>query len=147
MGVVVAAVFFFRIGGQAGVILFPDAALFDFVPDGHQGGAKARAEARFKRISAAYQALSAPGGGERRARASGGEGRGGGAEDFARRARAANARRGGETPGGYGYEYRRDFTREDAERVFREMFGNDSSSFTKRMHIRSIRFFFCWAKP
>jgi curved DNA-binding protein CbpA len=107
-------------------------------PDRHQGDAKARAEARFKRISAAYQALSAPGGGERRARASGGGGRGGGAEDFARRARAANARRGGETPGGYGYEYRRDFTREDAERVFREMFGNDSSSFIRELE-RAMR--------
>ena len=32
-------------------------------PDRHQGDAKARAEARFKRISAAYQALSAPRGG------------------------------------------------------------------------------------
>lgn len=36
----------------------------------------------------------------------GGGGCGGGVEDFVRRARAANARRGGETSGGYGYEYR-----------------------------------------
>lgn len=108
-------------------------------PDRHRDDAKATAEARFKRVSAAYQALSAPNGERRYADARGGGASGReAAEDFARRARAANASRGGETPGGYRYEYRRDFTREDAERVFREMFGNDSSSFVRELE-RAMR--------
>ena len=110
-------------------------------PDRHPDGAeKTAAEARFKKISAAYQELSAPGGRQRASSASsrastggaarGGYGYGGGggaAEDFARRA-----------GGAYRYEYRKDFTREDAERVFREMFGNDSSSFIRDIE-RALR--------
>jgi len=109
-------------------------------PDRHPDGAeKTAAEARFKKISAAYQELSAPGGRQRASSASsrastGGAARGGygysgggAAEDFARRA-----------GGAYTYEYRKDFTREDAERVFREMFGNDSSSFIREIE-RALR--------
>lgn len=109
-------------------------------PDRAADGEKAAAEARFKKISAAYARLSAPGGRESaRAGASGGFDRGA-AEEFARRARAANAANASASgrTGGYTYEYRRDFTREDAERVFREMFGSDSSSFMREVE-RAMR--------
>jgi len=105
-------------------------------PDRHQGAEKATAEARFKKISAAYQELSKPGGRSTAYGAStSGQGSGGGRS-------SAYANSGGYRPppgaGQYRYEYRQDFTREDAERVFKEMFGNDSSSFIRELE-RAMR--------
>lgn len=106
-------------------------------PDRHQGAEKASAEARFKKISAAYQELSKPGGRSTAYGAStSGQGYGSGRS-------SAYASSGGYRPppggsGQYRYEYRQDFTREDAERVFKEMFGNDSSSFIRELE-RAMR--------
>lgn len=108
-------------------------------PDRAAESEKATHEARFKKISAAYARLSAPGGMASNAGYGGGGGGGTAAEDFARRARAASARGGESGSGtGYRYEYRRDFSREDAERVFREIFGSDSSSFLREVE-RAMR--------
>jgi len=114
-------------------------------PDRAAAGDKAAAEARFKKISAAYARLSGResggGSGSGRSGQSGhGASAGDAAEEFARRARAARAANASASgrAGGYTYEYRRDFTRDDAERVFREMFGSDSSSFMREVE-RAMR--------
>lgn len=112
-------------------------------PDRHVGDAeKAKAEARFKRISAAYQTLSAPGG---RERASYGYSSASSSGASSRAAQAESARRAYEAyrQPGYGasgteFRYRQDFTRADADRIFREMFGGDSSSFVRELE-RALR--------
>ena len=111
-------------------------------PDRHPDGAeKTAAEARFKKISAAYQELSAPGGRQRASSASSRASTGGAARVGTGTAAGGGAGRrirSEARPGAYRYEYRKDFTREDAERVFREMFGNDSSSFIRDIE-RALR--------
>ena len=112
-------------------------------PDRHVGDVeKAKAEARFKRISAAYQTLSAPGG---RERASYGYSSASSSGASSRAAQAESARRAYEAyqQPGYGasgteFRYRQDFTRADADRIFREMFGGDSSSFVRELE-RALR--------
>jgi curved DNA-binding protein CbpA len=114
-------------------------------PDRHVGDAeKARAEARFKRISAAYQTLSAPGGregasyGYSSASSSGASSRAAQAESARRAYEAYQRQPGYGASSGTEFRYRQDFTRADADRIFREMFGGDSSSFVRELE-RALR--------
>eukprot|EP00241_Pyramimonas_parkeae_P022734 CAMPEP_0114294992 /NCGR_PEP_ID=MMETSP0059-20121206/10429_1 /TAXON_ID=36894 /ORGANISM="Pyramimonas parkeae, Strain CCMP726" /LENGTH=208 /DNA_ID=CAMNT_0001416821 /DNA_START=77 /DNA_END=699 /DNA_ORIENTATION=+ len=84
-------------------------------PDRHQGPEKAAAEERFKKITQAYQTLSEPGG--RRAYDAGPSG--GGARSGAEQAwQQAQWQR--QQAGFRQHQY----SREEADRVFRDMFGN-----------------------
>ena len=105
-------------------------------PDRHpEGAAKAAAEKKFKQVSEAYQALSGGGGGRARPGGGGGGGSSPG-QDTGRWRRSGYAASGGGGGGGGG-AYRRDgagnyyrhsgtdYSRGDADRVFREMFGDN----------------------
>ena len=99
-------------------------------PDRHpEGAAKAAAEKKFKQVSEAYQALSGGGGGRSHAHGGGSSPR----QDTGRWRRSGDATPGGGGGGAYrrdgaGNTYRHsgtDYSRGDADRVFREMFGDN----------------------
>ena len=99
-------------------------------PDRHpEGAAKAAAEKKFKQVSEAYQALSGGGGGRSHAHGGGSSPR----QDTGRWRRSGDATPGGGGGGAYrrdgaGNYYRHsgtDYSRGDADRVFREMFGDN----------------------
>jgi len=106
-------------------------------PDRHkEGAAKAAAEKKFKLVSEAYQALSGGGGGGNRSgggssagqdtgrwRRSGYTAPGGGAREDAGGAGGGAYRRDG--AGNYYRHSGTDYSRGDADRVFREMFGDN----------------------
>ena len=110
-------------------------------PDRHKdGSAKATAEKKFKLVSEAYQALSAGGGG----RGAGGSGSSGGrsngysqSDGSAQSGYTNSDQSSSSSNGGSGGAYRRDasgntwahggtdYSRQDADKVFNEMFGNN----------------------